>query len=110
MIDIDVREIGFLLDFVFRLFDFVGIEVKRSDDDVVLGEIFIYDFYIDFIVFIIGIYYVGVSNYLNFDYNLFVDGGGNFGLFFGSYDIEIIVGSDGIIILGVLGEFNNIIF
>jgi len=108
-IDIDAIEIGSSLDSVLRLFDSAGTEVKRSDDDAGPGETSTYDSYIDFTASTTGTYYVGVSNYSNFDYNPFVDGSANPGSSSGSYDIEIIVGSDGTTIPGVLGEPNNII-
>lgn len=108
-IDIDADEFGSSLDSVLRLFDSAGNQVAVSDDTPAPGENFSLDSYIDFTALSSGTYYVGISNFSNFNYNPFVEGSGNPGSSSGNYDIEINLGSGGTVRQVVLDEPNNTI-
>ncbi len=89
IIDINAREYGSALDSVLRVFDSTGNEVAFNDDTFVTSDSY-RDSFIDFTASVTDTYYIGVSSYHNFDYNIFEEGSDR-GYTTGEYDISILV-------------------
>ena len=68
-IDIDADEFGSSLDSRLRLFDAEGNEIDSSDDNPAPGEESSLDSYLSFIPEVAGVYYFGVSDISNEDYD-----------------------------------------
>ncbi|MEO1373287.1 MAG: S8 family serine peptidase [Cyanobacteria bacterium J06635_10] len=89
IIDINAREYGSALDSVLRVFDSAGNEVAFNDDTFVTPDSY-RDSFIDFTASVTDTYYIGVSSYHNFEYNIFEEGSDS-GYTTGEYDISILV-------------------
>lgn len=95
-IDIDAAVNGSPLDSVIRLFDAAGNELVFSDDDPAPGEPFTVDSYLEFVIPVTGRYFIGVSSFPNFDYDINVSASGTAGFSTGPYTIEVTASSGGI--------------
>ena len=76
-LDIDATELGTGLDSILRLFDASGNQLAFSDDSPAPGENFSLDSFIDFTATDAGLYYVGVSGFNDFNYDV-INGSTNF--------------------------------
>ena len=83
--DLDAVAFGSLLDPILRIFDGAGRPVAADDDAIGGGA----DSHIDFYAPTNGMYYVGVSGWINVFYDPLIGGSGAFGQSLGEYTIEI---------------------
>ncbi|GIW92549.1 MAG: hypothetical protein KatS3mg110_0590 [Pirellulaceae bacterium] len=95
-IDIDAAINGSSLDSVVRLFDSAGNELAVSDDDPAPGEPFTLDSYLQFVIPVTGTYYIGISSFDNFTYDINTQASGTAGFSVGPYTIEVTARSGGI--------------
>jgi serralysin len=89
--NIEAQENGSELDSVVRLFDPNGSELAVNDDSQGPFEPFSLDSYLEYTATTTQDYYVGVSNYANFDYDPNTEGTGTPGFSTGDYDLAITI-------------------
>ncbi len=88
LIDIDADTIGSPLDSFLTLFNASGAIVASSDDDNAPGEPNSLDSYLEFTALISGLYYIGISDFSNQNYNPNVQGSGDIGDT-GDYELNV---------------------
>ena len=83
--NVDVQSIGSLLQSYLRVFDSTGVELAHGGDG--FG-----DASLDYAATATGVYYVGVSDYSNYNYDPNTSGSG-FGFTSGDYNLSLLVPS-----------------
>ncbi len=108
-IDIDADELGSTVDTIVRVFDVGGTQIAVSDDFPAPGEPFTLDSYLEITVPATGTYYIGVSSFANFNYNIFNQASGSVGGSTGAYEMTVEIEATGIefVQFDGLGDLNR---